>query len=391
MALKARILPKFPARVVGDSGMQVVKTAGVWYFRPNFGTLSTVASVGAVDITNDYMIVYRDTGTPTNVRVSFEVLRDAVADNLDGTSPTFSATTITSNSSTAFTVGPNGTTAPTFQVAAHAASQATGWLVSGAAETGGANLTVISTGTNENGVVESKGTGTLTLNLNATGVIRIGRNLVPVSNDGASIGISGQAISDLYLANGGIIDWNAGAVQLQMSGATVNMTGSSGTPAFVFTSTSSACFIAGPNGSTNPTLSINCSVPSAATGWEIVARAAAGNADLRVTSSGTDEGGRIDAKGAGTLTLQNAATGIIVLNRATTVAAAVATPAGGSTAARLLFGTTAGFGVYYGSGAPSVSAGQGSLYLRSDGSSTSTRLYVNTTGSTTWTNFTSAT
>jgi len=74
-----------------------------------------------------------------------------------------------------------------------------------------------------------------------------------------------------------------------------------------------------------------------------------------------------------------------------TLNSAVATPAGGSTSARLLFGTTAGFGIYYGSGAPTVSAAQGSIYIRSDGSSTSTRLYVNTTGSTTWTNFTSAT
>lgn len=73
-----------------------------------------------------------------------------------------------------------------------------------------------------------------------------------------------------------------------------------------------------------------------------------------------------------------------------TVSANTATPAGGSTSAVLLFGTTAGFGVYYGSGAPTVSAGQGSLYLRSDGSSTSTRLYVNTNGSTTWTPVTTA-
>lgn len=73
-----------------------------------------------------------------------------------------------------------------------------------------------------------------------------------------------------------------------------------------------------------------------------------------------------------------------------TVAANTATPASGSSSAVLLFGTTSGFGIYYGSGAPTVSAAQGSIYLRSDGSSTSTRLYVNTTGSTTWTNFTSA-
>lgn len=65
-----------------------------------------------------------------------------------------------------------------------------------------------------------------------------------------------------------------------------------------------------------------------------------------------------------------------------------ALPAGGSTTLRLLFSSTAGFGIYVGSGVPTVSAAQGSLYLRSDGSSTSTRLYVNTDGGTTWTSIT---
>ena len=74
-----------------------------------------------------------------------------------------------------------------------------------------------------------------------------------------------------------------------------------------------------------------------------------------------------------------------------TVASTTATPAGGSTTVRLLFGTTAGFGIYIGSGVPTVSAAQGSLYLRSDGSSTSTRLYVNTNGTTGWTAITTAT
>ena len=46
--------------------------------------------------------------------------------------------------------------------------------------------------------------------------------------------------------------------------------------------------------------------------------------------------------------------------------------------------------IYSGSGAPTFSATKGSLYIRTDGSSTSTRMYVNTNGSTTWTNFTTA-
>lgn len=47
-------------------------------------------------------------------------------------------------------------------------------------------------------------------------------------------------------------------------------------------------------------------------------------------------------------------------------------------------------GVYSGAGAPTLSAAQGSLYLRSDGSSTSTRAYINTDGGTTWTSVTTA-
>lgn len=76
----------------------------------------------------------------------------------------------------------------------------------------------------------------------------------------------------------------------------------------------------------------------------------------------------------------------LTVNGVITACSGTATPAGGSTSARLLFGTTAGFGIYYGSGAPSsLTAGQGSFYMRSDGSTSITRAYINTDGSTTWT------
>jgi len=67
-----------------------------------------------------------------------------------------------------------------------------------------------------------------------------------------------------------------------------------------------------------------------------------------------------------------------------------AVPAGGTAGAGYLMSSTANLGVFFGSGAPTLSAAQGSLYLRTDGSSTSTRMYVNTTGSTTWTAVTTA-
>ena len=71
-----------------------------------------------------------------------------------------------------------------------------------------------------------------------------------------------------------------------------------------------------------------------------------------------------------------------------TADSATAPAAGGMLAFQM--SSTAGLGIYVGSGAPTISAAQGSLYIRTDGSSTSTRLYVNTTGSTTWTNVTTA-
>lgn len=55
----------------------------------------------------------------------------------------------------------------------------------------------------------------------------------------------------------------------------------------------------------------------------------------------------------------------------------------GGASAFIATNTAVGMGVYIGSGAPTVAAAKGSIYLRSDGSSTSTRLYVSD-GSTTW-------
>ena len=72
------------------------------------------------------------------------------------------------------------------------------------------------------------------------------------------------------------------------------------------------------------------------------------------------------------------------------VANATAIPAGGTAAVGLTLSSTANFGIFFGSGAPSLSAAQGSLYLRSDGSAdgtSSNRIYVNSSSGsgTTWT------
>lgn len=67
-----------------------------------------------------------------------------------------------------------------------------------------------------------------------------------------------------------------------------------------------------------------------------------------------------------------------------------AVPAGGTTNMGIQLSSTASLGLFFGSGSPTLSAAQGSIYIRTDGSSTSTRLYINTNGTTGWTNVTTA-
>lgn len=68
-----------------------------------------------------------------------------------------------------------------------------------------------------------------------------------------------------------------------------------------------------------------------------------------------------------------------------TILNATAINSGGTAGNGYKFTSTSNFGIFPGSGAPTLAAAQGSLYLRSDGSSTITRAYINTDGGTTWT------
>lgn len=66
-------------------------------------------------------------------------------------------------------------------------------------------------------------------------------------------------------------------------------------------------------------------------------------------------------------------------------ASSAAIPAGGTAGTGYRFSSTANFGMFFGSGAPTLTAAKGSLYLRSDGTGTTDRAYINTDGGTTWT------
>jgi hypothetical protein len=124
-----------------------------------------------------------------------------------------------------------------------------------------------------------------------------------------------------------------------------------------------------------PTHSLILNVAASSANWFEITAGATGVGPTLAAAGETNVDLLLNAKGTGNVNLANN----------------VATPANGSTTARVRLGATAGFGIYYGSSNPTVSAAQGSLYLRSDGSSGSTRAYINTDGGTSWTAITTAT
>lgn len=94
----------------------------------------------------------------------------------------------------------------------------------------------------------------------------------------------------------------------------------------------------------------------------------------------------------GTKRLDMGASGLVVTGASQATgtvngASTTATAAGGAQAFSM---GSAGIGIYWGSGGPTISAAKGSLYLRTDGSTTNDRAYINTNGTTGWTALTTA-
>lgn len=204
----------------------------------------------------------------------------------------------------------------------------------------------------------------------------------PVTSLGSALGDTTHMWAGLFLGAAGVINWDNGDVTETHS--TNLLTWAGATNGYVFNSATGGNTMR-LTGAQNPQLSLMTSSGTATMrNWAIATNSTTAG-DFQILQSADNAA----VPTSGRLIIQDG--GAAAFTSQLTVASTVATPAAGSTSARLLFGTTAGFGIYYGSGAPTVSAAQGSIYLRSDGSSTATRLYVNTNGTTGWTNFTSAT
>lgn len=171
----------------------------------------------------DYYEVYAVSGTPTDLDVEARVEAgdpDAAPVVLVNQS---SNNTITSASAAALAVGANGATNPVLAVDANTASVATGWKATGAAAAAGAALAVISSGTNEAGKIDSKGSGTLTLQSVGTGNVVIGATKLTVAPATGNLSGAGSILSTS--ASGGVgYATGAGATVTQASSRTTGVT-----------------------------------------------------------------------------------------------------------------------------------------------------------------------
>ena len=321
----------------------------------------------------------------------------------------------------------------------------------------------------------ASGTSIILFNNKGISTNIINGTITPLTSDGAALGSTTRMFSDLFLASGGVVNFNNGNYTLTHSAGVLTANGAFAATAGTFTdiltasksftpagagttraiNTASTRATAGTggdtfvgidhamidNGSTDPvsmagfrmistynnaanTSAFNNNFDSSIQIAANVAQASGFVSNCTVFSgtlttynaikvtatSGTITNKRallVESGGGDVLIQQTTAstsstTGAIVLSGGMGLAGALhsaasirahsgtAVPAGGTAGAGLLVSSTTNLGVFFGSGAPSLSAAQGSLYIRTDGSSTSTRLYVNTNGTTGWTNVTTA-
>jgi hypothetical protein len=168
-------------------------------------------------------------------------------------------------------------------------------------------------------------------------------------------------------------------------------------------SNSASALTVGNNGATNPVLQVDASTASQATGVKVTGAAAASGVAVAVISSGTNENLTLDAKGSGTVTINGTGTGNIVLGRASTgvsmsltggdvlkSATAIPATAGAVAAGVPVSMYSTGITVEVTSDPPTHTRPKGSICINTGGSSTSTRMYVNTDGAGTWASFTTS-
>jgi hypothetical protein len=139
--------------------------------------------------------------------------------------------------------------------------------------------------------------------------------ITPPTNDGTALGTGALAFSDLFLAAGGVLNFNNGDYTVTHSAGALVFSGTFGAGTTTITSNSASALVVGPNGATNPTLKVDASAASAVNGLKVRSTASGGGVAFELMSSATNEPFYMDAKGSGTFNLAFGSTGNVLVGR----------------------------------------------------------------------------
>lgn len=121
----------------------------------------------------------------------------------------------------------------------------------------------------------------------------------PETNDGAALGSEDKRWSDLFLANGAVINWPGTTEPVLLThipGGALNLRVPLG---LSIQSSDSNSFTVGRNGSSNPGFKVNDTVANAVTGVQITPQIAGNGVAFNVVSPNTNENLFLNAKGTG--------------------------------------------------------------------------------------------
>lgn len=197
---------------------------------------------------------------------------------------------------------------------------------------------------------------------------------------------------------------------IAMTGALSGATTIAASTSVTVTSASAVALAVGLAGATNPAFVIDSSTGSQAAGLKVTGAATGGTVAIAAIDSGSNTNLTINGKGTGTIGIGSVSTGAVTITPATTVTGLLTATAGLTSvaAATLKSGTavpaTAGavaagapvilystsITVEVTSDTPTHTRPKGSICINTGGSSTSTRMYVNTDGAGTWASFTTS-
>lgn len=267
---------------------------------------------------NELTITNAATGNPPEVSATGGDTNISVKITPKGTG----GVVVTGNGAALLSVGRQGATDPSLAVKGDVASAVTGVLVTGRASGAGASLAAQGGATDEKLTIDAKGAGLLELQATGTGNVKVGTNVQLVSAGSIvdangneiikSAATVGSAVNEITVTNAA----TGNPPEVSATGGDTNIglkLTPKGTGGVTLTGNSTALLAVGRQGATDPAFKIDANAASCVTGYSIASAAAAGGVALTVTSSGTNESGKIDAKGSGTLTLNGTATGNVIV------------------------------------------------------------------------------